>query len=269
MSSATAVHAPTPLSERSLAPDLARGLMLLFIALANAHTFLFKEGVVSVRAYPVGDVSVADAIVAGVLTVFVDARSYTLFALLFGYGIVQLYRREERIGSDWRTARKLLRRRGLWMIAIGILHAFLLFYGDIIAAYGLVAVLFVAAVRWKDRTIFVVGAVFLLLGSAFYGLAGIPLVDQPEPALSSESLLGAAIGRMEIFGFLALIAWTSTVCAFLVGVWAARRRILEEPTRHLAFLRRTAFVGIGVATLGAVPLMLMTTGLVPASESSG
>ncbi len=31
---------PTPLSERALAPDLARGVMLLFIALANSHYFL-------------------------------------------------------------------------------------------------------------------------------------------------------------------------------------------------------------------------------------
>ena len=32
--------APTGLSERALGPDLARGVMLLFIALANAHYFL-------------------------------------------------------------------------------------------------------------------------------------------------------------------------------------------------------------------------------------
>lgn len=269
MTSTTTGHGPTPLSERSLAPDLARGVMLLFIALANAHTFLTREGEVTVRAYPVEHGSLVDAIVAGLLTLFVDARSYTLFAALFGYGIVQLYRREERIGSEWRDARKLLRRRGFWMIAIGIAHAFLLFYGDIIATYGLVAVVFVAAVRWKDRTIFAVALVFLVLGSAFYGLAGIPTTDQVTPALTSESLLGAAIGRIELFGFLAVIASVSTVCSFLLGIWAARRRILEEPERHLTLLRRVAVLGIGTATLGGVPMMLMTTGLVTATESSG
>jgi uncharacterized protein len=269
MSSATALHAPTPLRERSLAPDLARGLMLLFIALANAHTFLLEEGVVTVRGYPAGHGSTADGIVAGVLTLFVDARSYPLFAALFGYGLVQLYRREERAGSDWRTARKLLRRRGLWMTVIGVLHAFLLFYGDIIAAYGLVAVVLVSAVRWKDRTIFAVALVFLVLGSAVYGLAGIPTADLVTPALASESLVAAAFGRLEIFGLLAVIAWISTVCAFLAGIWAARRRILEKPSRHLVLLRRTALAGVGIATFGGVPMMLMTTGLVPATVGSG
>ena len=269
MTSTITGHGPTPLGERALAPDLARGIMLLFIALANAHTFLLRQGEVTVRGYPVEHGSVVDSVVAGALTLFVDARSYTLFAALFGYGLVQLYRREERVGSDWRTARKLLRRRGFWMIVIGLLHGFLLFYGDIIAAYGVVAVIFVAAVRWKDRTIFAVALVFLVLGSAFYGLAGMPTTDTATAALTSESLLGAALGRLEVFGFLAVIAWVSTVCAFLLGVWAARRRVLEEPERHLTLLRRTAIFGIGIATLGGVPMMLMTTGLVTASASSG
>ena len=37
----TLTHAgPTAIGERALGPDLARGVMLLFIALANTHYFL-------------------------------------------------------------------------------------------------------------------------------------------------------------------------------------------------------------------------------------
>ena len=36
----TASSGPTSLAGRALGPDLARGVMLLFIALANSHYFL-------------------------------------------------------------------------------------------------------------------------------------------------------------------------------------------------------------------------------------
>jgi hypothetical protein len=64
-----------------------------------------------------------------------------MFALLFGYGIVQLLRRHTSSGVDELTVRRLVRRRGWWMVLIGFFHAMLLFSGDIIGAYGLLAVL--------------------------------------------------------------------------------------------------------------------------------
>ena len=39
-----------------------------------------------------------------------------------------------------RTASRLIRRRGWWMLAFGLVHA-VFFSGDIIGAYGLVAVI--------------------------------------------------------------------------------------------------------------------------------
>jgi uncharacterized protein len=46
----------------------------------------------------------------------------------------------------------------------------------------------------------------------------------------------------------------------LVGVWAARRHLLDEPERHRRLLSRIAGVGIAVATIGALPQVLVTTG---------
>src|SRR5690606_1419267 len=39
----------------------------------------------------------------------------------------------------------------------------------------------------------------------------------------------------------------------LVGVWAARRRILEEPGRHRRMLAATAWWGLGIAVAGGLP----------------
>ena len=88
----------TPLVARALAPDLARGVMLLLIALANAHLFLYGQPL-GLRGYP-ADLAPVDRTVAVAQLLLVDGRAYPLFALLFGYGIVQLARRQEAAGRD-------------------------------------------------------------------------------------------------------------------------------------------------------------------------
>ena len=58
------------------------------------------------------------------------------------------------------------------------------------------------------------------------------------------------------------------MCPFLVGLWAGRRRILEQPERHRTLLRVTASVGIGAAVLGAQPVSLMLAGVVTPPDQS-
>ena len=75
-----------PASVRYPAPDIARGFMLLLIALANAPFWmvLFRT-----RA----EVTGADTIWMGLRAAFVDHRSYPLFAMLFGFGLATMARR--------------------------------------------------------------------------------------------------------------------------------------------------------------------------------
>jgi uncharacterized protein len=86
----------------------------------------------------------------------VRGRAYPMFAFLFGYGIVQLLRRLTSTGVDEATVVQLVRRRGTWMVLIGFCHALLLFSGDIIGAYGLLAVLLAELlIRARDRTLLI------------------------------------------------------------------------------------------------------------------
>jgi len=72
-----------PASVRYPALDIARGFMLLLIALANAPFWmvLFRT-----RA----EVTGADTIWMGLRAAFVDHRSYPLFAMLFGFGLADV-----------------------------------------------------------------------------------------------------------------------------------------------------------------------------------
>ena len=129
---------PTGLSARRTAPDLARGLMLVLIAVANAHLYLVNRPI-GYRGYPAGLVG-GDRVVATVQMVLVDGRAYPLFGLLLGYGLGQLAARRVAAGTGPRAVVRLIRCRGWWMVAIGVAHVALLWSGDIVAAYGLLTV---------------------------------------------------------------------------------------------------------------------------------
>ncbi|MFC9115965.1 hypothetical protein ACFTWN_21805 [Streptomyces sp. NPDC057092] len=121
----TRTSEPTAVATRALAPDLARGFMLLFIALANSHYFL--RGTSVLGGYP-RDGSLVDSAVTWLISTFVDGRAFPMFGLLFGYGVARIVSRQE--DSTPRSVRRLLWRRSLALVVIGSLHALLLYVGD-------------------------------------------------------------------------------------------------------------------------------------------
>ncbi|MFF1821850.1 DUF418 domain-containing protein [Kribbella sp. NPDC058245] len=253
---------PTALKDRALGPDLARGLLLLFIALANTHGFLHPPGVGDIRSMPIPS-ALPDRVVAFLETTLVDGRSYTMFATLFGYGMVQLARRQS---SD----EKLLRRRALALILIGVLHAVLLYYGDILTAYGLIALVLASAIRWSDQRLLVTGAVLALLGSWAFAFLATPNPPDSEMypwSAAHNPLLGMA-GRAFSISFGAPILAVSAAGAFLFGIWAARRKLYEQPEQHEQTLRRMVAIGVPLSFLGGVPLALYTSGLLTATDSN-
>ncbi|HEX2298421.1 MAG TPA: DUF418 domain-containing protein [Pseudonocardiaceae bacterium] len=250
----------TAVSARSLAPDLARGAMLLLIALANAHLYLYGHPV-GVRGYPVPG-PVVDRLVVLLQMTLVDGRAYPMFALLFGYGTVQLLRRLTGGGVDRGTVRALVRRRGWWMILFGSLHALLLFSGDILGAYGLLAVLLAGLlIRASDRTLLIMAAGWSVLAAALGVLQALPAPEGTTAILPSMSLtdpLLAAWSRAAEWLILTVaVSLFGLVPALLLGVWAARRRILDEPERYRPLLVRVAVLGVALAAAGGLPIALM------------
>ncbi|GIG66883.1 DUF418 domain-containing protein [Phytomonospora endophytica] len=258
--STTALSRPaaTPVGERSLAPDLARGFMLLLIAVAHAHMYLAYDDA-GFRGYAV-DGGVLDRLVAGVQILLVDGRALPMFAALFGYGLVRLSARR----PDPAEATRLVRRRGRWLLAFGFCHALLLFFGDILAAYGLIALVFAGMLRRSDRALLRAAAltiplhVLVLVG---IGLSTISAGHAESPTVIADPL--AALG-MRLGTWTALTPTfylVSALPSFFLGAWAARRRMLDEPAAHRPFLRRIAWWGIGAGVVGGLPLTLADTHL--------
>ncbi|GGK33647.1 hypothetical protein GCM10010124_27820 [Pilimelia terevasa] len=246
----------TPLAARAPGPDLARGFMLLFIALANSHHFL--RGATVRGGYP-QDGSGLDSAVTWLLSTFVDGRAFPMFGLLFGYGVARIADRQRAAGP--RRVRRLLWRRSLVLVAVGLLHAVLLFAGDILTAYGVLLLVGALLVRWRDRWLLVVAVLHLLL-LALPGDSALH-VAPPEPALLPPDPAAAVVLRAQLSLVVALAGPIGFLGPFVLGLWAGRRRVLEAPSRHRTLLRVTAAAGLGAAILGAQPVALVLAGATP------
>jgi uncharacterized membrane protein YeiB len=222
------------------------------------------------RGYP-GGLDVADRLVTLVQMTLVDARAYPLFGFLFGYGIVQLTSRRTAIGLPVSTAIQLVQRRGSWMIAIGMAHGVLLWSGDIVGSYGLLALVMAGLlVTGSDRTLLVTGGIGAMATGLLLSTTGLdPSAEDTLQSITTDNALQAMGARAyEWLG----IGATQAIAVFgavAVGAWAARRRMLDEPERYRRLLGWVAATGIAGAVLGGLPFALLTTGMwVPAAVAA-
>lgn len=233
--------------------------MLLFIALANSHYFLQSSTILG--GFPQDGSTVDNAVILLIAT-FVDGRAFPLFGLLFGYGVAQIARRQSEAGRDRKTTRRVLWRRSLFLIVFGFVDAMLFYVGDILAAYGVLLFLGVWAIRWKDRALLIV-ALLLFAVNALPGDSSMSTsADGPDVSMLPPDLFAAFEGRIGIWAIIALLGPIGFVCPFLIGLWAGRRRVLEQPAKHLRLLTWTAAVGITVSIAGALPVSLTLAGIV-------
>ncbi|WP_205126374.1 DUF418 domain-containing protein [Nocardioides nitrophenolicus] len=256
---------PVALGARALGPDLARGCMLLFIALANSHYFLTGDAVRG--GFPVAG-SALDHAVTWVIATFVDGRAFPMFGFLFGYGVAHLVRRQVEAGAPPRAVRRLLWRRAGVLVAVGVVDAMLLFVGDILAMYGVLLLVGAWAVRWSDRWLLVVAGLLFALNALPSADSSSVSTDPPDVSMLPPDLATQLAERPVVVAFIALLGPIGFACPYLLGLWAGRRRVLEQPERYRGLLVSVAAVGVGVAVLGAQPVALMLAG-VTAVPSAG
>lgn len=94
----------------------------------------------------------------------VDHRFFPIFAVLFGVGFALLLE-----SAEGRTAspRLLLLRRLLVLLAIGLLHLFLIWPGDVLAIYAASGLVILLPSTWLPRWTVAVLAVVVLVASLF------------------------------------------------------------------------------------------------------
>ena len=310
-----------PASVRYPAPDVARGFMLLLIALANAPFWMV---LLRTRA----EVTGADAVWTGLRAAFVDHRSYPLFAMLFGFGLATMARRRIEAGprstgavaadadpavahasaADTATARatrsgasaatditdtaaahrdaiagarRLIRRRGLWMLVFAAVHG-ALFMGDIIGAYALIAIVLAGPIAGRGRRpLTVVGGLsaavclgYMLYIGWFLSVGGVTV---STAGAAGGGVVGgiAEMLRGPLYPTVSLVLWAGgtmvtiltslTLPAALLGVRLADTDLLTRPDRHRRALLVGGAAALIVGAVGALPRILPSLGIgVPA-----
>jgi uncharacterized protein len=198
---------------RLIALDFVRGIAILGILLLNIVAFAWPEIVyVSPRA-PTAPTSVADDWTYLAIFVLADGKFRGLFSLLFGASMLLFVARAEAAGRDGDA---LQRRRLAWLALFGLLHFFLLWWGDILFLYA-VCGFFVLAVRhWRPRTMARVALAIYAAGALVMGgLTAAPLLSGDQAGVEAQY---AAEARAEIP--VRLGAWPAQVAHNLAADWS-------------------------------------------------
>src|SRR5829696_140457 len=120
---------PVSSGERLEILDVLRGLAVGGILIGNMQWF---SGYGMLPEALAAQSSFADRIIHFLVHFFVEGKFYSIFSFLFGFGFaLQIARAEER-GDLIAT---LFKRRLFWLLVIGLLHAYLLWAGDILSIY--------------------------------------------------------------------------------------------------------------------------------------
>lgn len=283
----TAVQ-PTSAGERHVFLDVLRGFALLGVLLANmashsGYFFLSKEGQ---DALPTAH---ADHVVEWLEHFLIDGKFYSLFSMLFGIGFALQMKR-----SALKEDRFLPRfsRRILIMFILGLLHAILLYLGDILTVYAITALFLLLFRNASDKMLIRAAIIFSLLPLVQYAIMlDIHLSDPPAaatqppgprifdmlidgyrngnfPEIIQLNMGGLIMGRYPDLLFTG--RFFRVLAMFLVGLYVARHEIYANIEASRSLIRRTmvwgALIGIPCNIILAV---MMTTGAYYDLEPTG
>jgi uncharacterized protein len=263
----TARSAPPPLvdrpgSERLALIDALRGFALAGVLLVNLGGFSLY--------YFMDDSARAALPSAGfdrwawlLVQILVQDKALTLFSLLFGLGVAVQVRHAE---SKRAGIGPIVRRLAV-LLAIGLIHAHLFWWGDILTIYAVLAFGLIALRRLPDAA-FLIGG--LGLGLFWFLLA--PFAEWLKPddwpeqtrvyadtfAIFSGNDIAATLRQnahvahwmwLDMWGLLPFV-----FARFLLGYWAGRKWLLHDPVAHRRLLRAIAIVGgsVGLAAVVAI-----------------
>ncbi|MEM6792517.1 MAG: DUF418 domain-containing protein [Acidobacteriota bacterium] len=161
---------PTRPSHRIASLDVLRGFALLGILLMNIQSFARPQAsYMNPTAW--GSFSGHEPILWALVHAVADQKFMTLFSLLFGAGIALMTDRLEK-RNDQASPLPMHYWRTFLLLLIGLSHAYLLWFGDILVTYALCGFLVVLFRRLEAKNLIVLGLASLIVGTLLSLAAG-------------------------------------------------------------------------------------------------
>jgi uncharacterized protein len=155
--------APIERAERITALDSLRGFALLGILLMNIAA-MGLYGAAYDDPTVTGGATGANLWVWIAMHVLAEGKMRCLFSMVFGASVILLTSRLE----GRRDAADIYYRRTLWLLLFGVVHAYLLWLGDILYPYALCGLVLYPFRKMRPRSLLIIGTVLLVLNSVAY-----------------------------------------------------------------------------------------------------
>lgn len=262
---------PVSSEERIEILDVLRGLAVGGILIGNMQWFsgygMMPEALAANSPF-------ADRITHFLVHFFVEGKFYSIFSFLFGFGFaLQIARAEER--GDLKAA--VFKRRLFWLLVIGLLHAYLLWAGDILSIYAVMGFLLLLFRRKTNEGLlkwaFVLLAIPILtyillyiLFAAFVPPEVLAEIKSGQTAMWNEGVkkvtegsylqiissfnLQYIVGRYA--GLILEMRLPKILAMFLLGFYAYRRGFFQNPSKHQPFIRRVLLYGLVLGLVGNI-----------------
>ncbi|SEU03783.1 uncharacterized protein SAMN05421676_11564 [Salinibacillus kushneri] len=246
---------PTERSKRIPWIDAARGFALFGILMVNVPAFhapFFLYG--GEEQY--WNTSMDHAIQT-MIDIFFQASFYTLFSLLFGFGMQMM---SDRLQNDG-----VLVRRLFILLGFGVIHAFMIWHGDILLSYGAIGFLLFFYFRQEPQTLLkwflallivpgILYTWFLYVSRRYLGWINKDGISIAFSHYSSHSLPDILVqnyhdwvysnsGMGVVFSVIVLLPM------FLFGMFLMKKRWLHDIDTYQSVLKRIFYLSLAVFIL--------------------
>ena len=260
---------------RYVAPDVARGLALLGIVIANVPTNWLATQDAAHSGFFGGtgsDPSMLDKILIVFQAMFVHVRGLSMFSVLLGVGIGMILGSLWRRGFTNRAAKKVIAKRYFFLLCFGVVHLIFFFPGDILTAYGICGMITALLIGCSDRMLRIIAGIMLGLWCAWCALGALMIfIEGPgAPTLTMDMFYGevsATYAEQIHRGLETLqgIAFPtiSILPMILIGFVWGRERVMEDVDRYATRLWGWVVVTLLVILFVGIPFGLSSVGVLP------
>lgn len=247
--------------------DQVRGVALLGILFINIYGFSIPD---AARATPllIEATQGFNTYLWALLNLFVDSKFIALFGLAFGASIWLFHFRT----LEAQSHQYLYWRRSFWLLVFGLLHAYFLWFGDILTLYAIHGMIAWWWRRWSNGALMLAIALLVLIPQLLifagnlvtlivFGDSVTDIYSHPEPDVIAAqiahyhqdwlNLVRSAAEQTTSFQLSQILLDTKSLAMMLSGILITRKGFLEPdfPRRRLIQLSVIA-IGSGMLITG-------------------